>query len=414
MAQFSLRFRPAILLGCTALIAALMTAIVLIPQMASRHARLQVLRGHVGEVARVAAAVVDGDLHRQLIEGRNATPEQRALALAPLLRLHRAWPEAKYIYTMSTRDGEAFFVLDTAQDAAFAKARGLRASAYLEPFRLRSEYASNWLQELAAGRTYVNPQFQMDDYGYFLTGHAPIHDSAGAVAGFVGVDFDLGYAMAEEARFRRIELGSVVGALLLSLVLGYVCARYDFNQRAELQRHLESSMNDSLTGLLNRRGAEAAILAATSGGGAAAARRSHAALLVDIDHFKAINDTHGHAQGDAVISRLADALRTGLRPGDVSARLGGDEFLLFLPDCDSVRAEQIAARLLETVREAGRSGDAPFEVSVGVGVAKATEGDFDLLYHRADVALYRAKAAGKNRYAVFDPLQDSTVSAQRS
>jgi diguanylate cyclase (GGDEF)-like protein len=414
MAQFSLRIRPGVLLGCTLLIAALMMAIVLIPQLASRHARLEVLRGHVGEAARVAAAVVDGDLHRQLIEGRNATPEQRAVALAPLLRLHRAWPEAKYLYTMSARDGEVFFVLDTAQDAPFAQARGLRASQYLEPFRLRSEYASNWLEELAAGRTYVNPQFQMDDYGYFLTGHAPIRDAAGGVAGFVGVDFDLGYAMAEESRFRRIEVASVVGALLLSLLLGYICARYHFNQREELQRHLESSMNDSLTGLLNRRGAEAAIRAATSGGGAADARRSHAALLVDIDHFKAINDTHGHTEGDAVISRLSQALRAGLRPGDVSARLGGDEFLLFLPDCDIGRAEQIATRLLETVRQAGHSGGVPFEVSVGVGVARATEGNFDLLYHRADVALYQAKAAGKNRYAVFDSLQDSTVSAQRS
>jgi diguanylate cyclase (GGDEF)-like protein len=402
MSQSPLHFRPGILLVSTALIAALMLSIVVIPQMASREARLEVLRGHVGEVARVAASVVDGDLHRQLTESRDATPSQREAALAPLLALHRAWPEAKYLYTMAARDGEAFFVLDTAQNATFARARGLRASAYLEPFRLRSEYASNWLEELAAGRTYVNPEFQRDDFGYFLTGHAPILDSAGRMAGFVGVDFDLEYAMAEEARFRKIELASIAGALLLSLLLGYFSACYHFDHQAELQRHLESSRNDSLTGLLNRRGAEAAIAAATSGGGAADARRSHAALLVDIDHFKHINDTHGHAQGDAVISRLAKALRAGLRPGDVSARLGGDEFLIFLPDCDSARAEQIATQLLEAVRAEGEQGGAPFEVSVGVGVAKAAEGNFDLLYHRADVALYQAKAAGKNRYAVFD------------
>jgi diguanylate cyclase (GGDEF)-like protein len=405
MPKSTLRFRPAILLGSTALIAAVMMAIVVIPQMASRHARLEVLRGHVGEVARVAASVVDGDQHRQLIESPDATPVQREAALAPLLALHRAWPEAKYLYTMFARDGMAYFVLDTAQDAGFAQARGLRASAYLEPFRLRSEYASSWLEELSAGRTYVNPEFQSDDFGYFLTGHAPILDSAGRMAGFVGVDFDLEYAMAEEARFRQIELASIAGALLLSLLLGYVSARYHFNLQAELQQHLESSMNDSLTGLLNRRGAEAAITAATSGGGAADARRSHAALLVDIDHFKNINDTHGHSEGDAVISRLAKALRVGLRPGDVSARIGGDEFLIFLPDCDSERAEQIATRLLEAVRAEGDHGGAPFEVSVGVAVATAVEGNFDLLYHRADVALYQAKAAGKNCHAVFDSIK---------
>ena len=401
----SFRFRPRVLLRTTALIAALMLAIVVIPQTLSRHARLDVLRAHVGEVARVAASVVNGDVHRSLIDSRDATPAQRSAALAPLLSLHRAWPEAKYLYTMGVRDGATFFVLDTAQDAAFARERGLRASEYLEPFRLRDEYASNWLEELAAGRTFVNPQYQRDDYGYFLTGHAPIRDSAGHMAGFVGVDFDLNYALSEEARFRRIELASIVGALLLSLVLSYVYARYDFSKQAELQLHYESSMNDSLTGLLNRRGADAAIQAATSGGGAADSQRSHAVLLVDIDHFKVINDTHGHTEGDAVIARLAHALRAGLRPGDVSARLGGDEFLIFAPDCDLAHARQIAERLLSAVREEVGGGGAPFAVSVGVSVAKAVEGDFDLLYSRADSALYQAKAAGKNRYAVFDPGQ---------
>jgi diguanylate cyclase (GGDEF)-like protein len=402
MPSFSLRVRPTVLLASTGLIAALMLAMVMIPQGQSRHARLEVLRGHVGEVARVAASVVDGDVHSRLIESRTATPEERAIALAPLLNLHRAWPEAKYLYTMGVRNGEAFFVLDTAQNASFAQQRGLRASQYLEPFRLRREYASNWLTELEAGRTFVNQEFQRDDYGNFLTGHAPIRDAAGRMAGFVGVDFDLDYYLSEETRFRRIELASTVGALLLSLLLGYIYALYHFNQQAELKHHYESSMNDSLTGLLNRRGADAAIREATSGRGAREPQRSHAALLVDIDHFKAINDTHGHAEGDAVISRLAQALRVGQRPGDVSARLGGDEFLIFVPDCDLPRARQIAENLLAAVRAEGHKGGVPFAVSVGVGVAKAAEGDFDVLYRRADIALYQAKAAGKNRYAIFD------------
>lgn len=402
MIRSALRFRPGILLGCTALIALLMMTLVLLPQLASRQARLEVLRGHVGEVARVAASVVDGDLHRQLIDSRTATPEERAAALAPLLKLHRAWPEAKYLYTMGVRDGQPFFVLDTAQNVAFAAERGLRASSYLEPFRLRPEYSSDWLEQLAAGKTFVNAQYQMDDYGYFLTGHAPIRDSQGRVAGFVGVDFDLEYAVAEEQRFHLIELTTIIGGLLLSLMLGYIYARHHFDQQEEVRRHRESSMNDSLTGLLNRRGAEAAIQAATSeDGNAANAKRCHAALLVDIDHFKSINDTHGHAEGDAVITRLANALRMGLDAVDVPARIGGDEFLIFLPDCDSTRAEQVAERLLENVRREGGAAGVPFAVSIGVGTALANEGNFDLLYHRADVALYEAKRAGKNRHALY-------------
>ncbi|MEO7774388.1 MAG: diguanylate cyclase [Steroidobacteraceae bacterium] len=390
-----------IVLGSTALIAIVMLAIVVIPQTLSRSARLEVMRERVGEVSRLAASVIDGDLHRRLVEEPPAPPELRAAALAPLLKLHRAWPAAKYLYTMGVRDSQPFFVLDTAQDSAFASERALRPSQYLEPFTLRQEYASNWLDELAEGRTFVNPQFQMDDYGSFMTGHAPILDSNGKVAGFVGVDFTTDYEIAEESRFRHIEAASIAGALLLSLVLGVVYARHHANQQAELLLHYESAMRDSLTGLLNRRGANAAILAAVSNSTSDADTRTHACLLVDIDLFKTINDTRGHAEGDAVIRRLAGVLRSGLRDGDVTARLGGDEFLVFLPDCEIDAAERIAAQLLGAVREESRGSSSPFEVTVGVGVARATEGGFDLLYHRADHALYEAKASGRNRYAVY-------------
>jgi diguanylate cyclase (GGDEF)-like protein len=296
---------------------------------------------------------------------------------------------------MGARNGQAFFVLDTAQDATFAARRGLRASGYLEPFKLRSEYTSDWLDVLAAGKTFVNPDFQHDDYGFFMTGHAPIFDGEHRTAGFVGVDFDLNYYLSEERRFRRIEFASIAGALLLSLLLAYVCARYDYVKQAQLQQHYEYSIQDSLTGLPNRRGA----LAAIEEGWARPAARSHAALLVDIDHFKSINDTHGHAAGDAVIRALASALRGSLRPGDVAARLGGDEFLILARDCDLAAAQQLAQRLLESVRSAIH-GPIPFAVSIGISVASASEASFDVLYKRADTALYRAKAEGKNRYAV--------------
>jgi diguanylate cyclase (GGDEF)-like protein len=395
--QRLLRFKPGVFAGSTALIALLMLAIVTIPQTLSRHARLDVLRDHVGEVARLAASQVDGDLHRRLIEGIDADPASRERALAPLLRLHSAWPEAFYVYTMAAREGQVFFVLDTAQSPPFAQRRGLRASAFLEPFHLRSEYASNWLEELEAGRTFVNTNFQHDDYGYFLTGHAPILDGAGRNAGFIGVDFDLNYYLGEERRFRTIELASVVSAILLSLILGYIYSRYHFAQQAQLQEHYETSMQDSLTDLPNRRGALAAIEAAwTLPGG-----RSHAALLVDIDHFKTINDTQGHAAGDAVLQALASALRACLRPGDVAARLGGDEFLIFARDCDLPMAEELARRLLKVVRTT-REGPMPFSISIGISAATAADASFDLLYRRADIALYRAKGEGKNRYALCE------------
>jgi diguanylate cyclase (GGDEF)-like protein len=184
--------------------------------------------------------------------------------------------------------------------------------------------------------------------------------------------------------------------VLLSLLLGYGYARYRHAQEVELKHHYESSIQDSLTGLPNRRGALVAIDGLWSEGGA----HSHAALLVDIDNFKAINDTYGHAGGDEVLKRLSHALRGCLRPGDITARLGGDEFLIFARDCDRRGAELIASRLLSAVR--GNSAPVAFSVSVGISVSDSTlHGGFDLLYRQADKALYRAKGEGRDRYEVF-------------
>jgi diguanylate cyclase (GGDEF)-like protein len=390
-----LRFQPRTLVIATVLIAVTLLTLVLVPQILARDARLEVLRQHVDQVARLAASHVDGDLHRELLAG-NADEATLARARVPLLRLHEGWPEAFYVYTMGAIDGRARFILDTAQDAQFAARRGLTASRYLEPFEQRREYRDDWLQRLAAGETYVTPGFQVDDYGTFLSGHAPILDSSGKVAGFVGVDFALDYYLSEEARFRRIEYASGAVAVLLALLLGYIHARRQYAQQAEVRRHYRSSMQDSLTGLPNRRGAMSSISQLWSAPDA----HCHAALLVDIDHFKQINDTHGHKAGDDVLRALAAALRGSVRPGDITARLGGDEFLIFARDCDRAGAEQIATRLLAAVR--AERAPARFTVSVGVGIAHSLQGGFDLLYRQADAALYRAKGEGRDRYAVFE------------
>ena len=90
----------------------------------------------------------------------------------------------------------------------------------MEPFKLQKKYEDGWLDQIAAGKTYVTPTYEHDDYGYFLTSHVPIYDSHGAYSGFVGVDFDLAYYLTEEARFRKIEIGSLVAALVVALAIG--------------------------------------------------------------------------------------------------------------------------------------------------------------------------------------------------
>jgi diguanylate cyclase (GGDEF)-like protein len=395
-----LRFRTRTFVAASICAAALLLTLVLAPQIAARQARLEVLRRHVDQVARLAASHVDGDLHRALLDGRG---DRTLLAEArkPLMRLHETWPEAFYVYTMAIIDGRAHFVLDTAQDPAFARRRGLRASRYMEPFEQRPQYRDDWLERLAAGEVYVTPGFQQDDYGIFLSGHAPIFDSAGRMSGFVGVDFSLDYYLAQDARFRRIEFASGAVALLLSLLLGYAYAQRDYVHRIELDRHYQRSMRDPLTGLPNRRGAMAAINDAWEGWADPA---THAAvMLVDVDNFKGINDSRGHQVGDDVLRALARALRSTVRPGDITARLGGDEFLIFAHDCDRAGAAQMAQRLLAAVRAA--RAPVPFTVSVGCAITTGPAGGFDLLCRQADAALYKAKNGGRDGFAIHEEEQ---------
>jgi diguanylate cyclase (GGDEF)-like protein len=390
---------PRVFIVSTLAAAAILVTIVAVPQWLSKQARLEVQRSHVGQIARLAASVVDGDLHRELLDPKNYSPQLYNKALAPLVRFHSANPDIFYVYTMAERDGGTFFVLDTAGSPDLRTDKRLRASGYMERFRLRKEYESDWLQQIASGKTWVTPTFQVDDYGDFLTAHTPIYDSRNRYSGFVGVDFDLAYYLAQEARFRTIGTWSLAAALLVSVLIGYLVARYHWDVNNRLEEHYFTSIRDGMTGLLNRRGALDAI-------GKSLARRSpsYATLLVDIDNLKAMNDTRGHAHGDAVIGRVATAIRESIRDGDECARLGGDEFMIFAPDCDNHGAQEIARRILNAVSQPRPElAGASFTVSIGMTVQGYSAAGFDKMYREADSALYHAKASGKHAFVLFEP-----------
>jgi diguanylate cyclase (GGDEF)-like protein len=156
---------------------------------------------------------------------------------------------------------------------------------------------------------------------------------------------------------------------------------------------------DALTGLSNRRDIEEALLGALS-----AARRHEsdlAVLLIDIDHFKRINDTLGHQAGDRVLANLGQTLRSVLRTEDIIGRWGGEEFLAVLPQTDADGALVIAERLRAHVANSGpESNDARMAISVTIGVAAWASGGMDDLIRRADGALYTGKAAGRNNVQI--------------
>jgi diguanylate cyclase (GGDEF)-like protein len=181
---------------------------------------------------------------------------------------------------------------------------------------------------------------------------------------------------------------------------------HDVTARNQSERRLQHiADHDGLTGLLNRRRFEQELerhLAIARRYGAAGA-----VLLIDIDHFKYVNDTMGHAAGDDLIVLVADALRARLRESDVLARLGGDEFAVLLPQVDAEGAETVARSLVEDLRghvhDSQRDRLRTVTASIGVAVVSGREATSDELLTNADLAMYDAKEAGRDRCAVLRP-----------
>ncbi|WP_428624058.1 GGDEF domain-containing response regulator [Sedimenticola sp.] len=168
----------------------------------------------------------------------------------------------------------------------------------------------------------------------------------------------------------------------------------------------EMATTDALTGVANRR--HFFQLAERELSRAQRNLSPVALMMIDVDHFKEINDSHGHSAGDAALCHLVSVCRLGLRRTDIIARFGGDEFVILLPDCDTETALLTATRLKEAVctNPIPKQGK-PFQLRVTIGVATTDEkrlpaDTITTLLRLADEALYEAKAAGRNRIALRD------------
>jgi diguanylate cyclase (GGDEF)-like protein len=195
----------------------------------------------------------------------------------------------------------------------------------------------------------------------------------------------------------------VLGLLFLSMTLnfGFLLMAMD-RLRSEVA---DLALLDDLTGVANRRH----LLQRLSEECARSERSGQpfSLLVIDLDGFKTINDTHGHAAGDECLRHFTLMAQTRLRPGDMLARTGGDEFCVVLPSSSLREAAVIARRVLEVCRQdaaACTSRDIPIAISIGVAEWDRGIGQFpDRLIAHADHALYAAKKNGKNDFAVYDP-----------
>jgi diguanylate cyclase (GGDEF)-like protein len=161
---------------------------------------------------------------------------------------------------------------------------------------------------------------------------------------------------------------------------------------------------DWLTGLYNRRHFETLAHAELSR--CQRYLRPLSVLILDIDHFKTVNDRFGHAAGDRVLQAVAAICQATKRDADVVARIGGEEFAIMLPETTDAAAVQFAERLRRQLREHApmlESGKLPVTISVGVAAATATTPGVDALMRCADEALYQAKRSGRDRVCVWRP-----------
>lgn len=218
------------------------------------------------------------------------------------------------------------------------------------------------------------------------------------VAGVTGLGGGFSYM-----QYTQLQSVVVLGLVFLSMALnfGFLLMAMDRlrNEVADL------ALLDDLTGVGNRRHlvqrlSEECARSERSG-------QPFSLLVIDLDGFKGINDSRGHAAGDACLQHFTLMAQTRLRPGDMLARSGGDEFCIVLPSSTLREGAMIARRVLEVCRadaEQCTGRDIPISVSIGVAQWSAEMGALpDLLIAAADQALYAAKKGGRNRFATFDP-----------
>jgi diguanylate cyclase (GGDEF)-like protein/PAS domain S-box-containing protein len=247
--------------------------------------------------------------------------------------------------------------------------------------------APPWIEAIREARTSTNVSMRLQtDEGERIFGvnGSPVLDGWGNPTGAIATFDDL------------TELEEKTRELERTLVL-LEKSQYEIRLQNE-QLQVEAS-HDPLTGIANRRAFMEAVELAFEV--AQEADRNCCCIMVDIDHFKKVNDTYGHATGDDVIRRVAEALGTQVKPGDCVSRYGGEEFCIVLPDVNITAATQIAERIRKKI-EAPRFASIPVTVSLGVssivfGATTANE-----LIAQADEALYASKEGGRNLVTRWD------------
>jgi diguanylate cyclase (GGDEF)-like protein len=221
-------------------------------------------------------------------------------------------------------------------------------------------------------------------------------------SGFVDTDIRLQHS---SGGTRWVEM-RISGKVDAAGIEGWVINLREVTDRKLFEDELRrQAATDPLTGLLNRTAFSDRLTAATLDIDPAA---PPAVLFVDVDDFKSVNDTLGHAVGDDLLTTVAARLSADVRGDDVVARLGGDEFAVLLTDADAARLRDVADRLLASLRGPMTLSGSAVTITASIGGALGAPGDTaERLLHSADTAMYAAKRSGKNSWSLLDTREDA-------
>ncbi|MFN6261747.1 MAG: EAL domain-containing protein [Chromatiaceae bacterium] len=199
-------------------------------------------------------------------------------------------------------------------------------------------------------------------------------------------------------------------AALPDKISGVTVTLENIDERKKAEQELQHlAMHDPLTGLYNRHFSDRELMRIAA---LASDKQSHALMYIDLDHFKVVNDSHGHSQGDAILREVANRLAMGLSADDLLCRVGGDEFVVISPAKTLEQANELATRLCVALdAQPYRLMDKVYTLScsIGVTIVDGSQPDAQVYLQQADIALYVAKAKGRNRahcYSVSDAASD--------
>nr|WP_295108065.1 EAL domain-containing protein [uncultured Caulobacter sp.] len=310
-------------------------------------------------------------------------------------------------------DGEAYLVTASLVQPDFGKAlvRHARAPVVLTALKLDAVFLEGFSSRFLLAGIHLHAG---DASGQAGDAHVPLKDLSGQVV--ATLDWSPPHPGQRLLRKAVLPILIVVGGLAVAvLVFARRSRKIAEGLVASEARAKHMALHDALTGLPNRVLFEERLRQAIDG---LSRRRGAAAVLaIDLDRFKAVNDTHGHAAGDELIQAMAKRLSTLCRVGETVARLGGDEFGVVAVDLEPKGAAALAERLVAAL-------GAPVELSCGtvfvggsIGVALIDQAEAHLgaveAARRADVAMYRAKEEGRGRYCFFEAEMDAALKARR-